>query len=116
MKCDLKPFVVIQRVRPGKLVRSSRWKLKETGYVEGQNVSVEYYWLEGRFDRIPALMAELVRRRVAVIVPIGTLQVRLPLRQQLRRSRSCSALMTIRSGLASSRVGGLMSYGPDIVD
>jgi putative ABC transport system substrate-binding protein len=53
-------------------VAAFRAGLKETGYVEGQNVSVEYYWLEGRFDRIPALMAELVRRRVAVIVPSGT--------------------------------------------
>src|SRR6516225_9210884 len=57
-------------------VAAFRAGLKETGYVEGQNVSVEYYWLEGRFDRIPALMAELVRRHVAVIVPSGqSLQV-----------------------------------------
>jgi putative ABC transport system substrate-binding protein len=42
--------------------------LGETGYVDGQNVTVEYHWLEGQFDRLPALMADLVRRRVAVIV------------------------------------------------
>jgi putative tryptophan/tyrosine transport system substrate-binding protein len=41
--------------------------LGETGYVEGQNVTVEYHWLEGQYDRLPALMADLVRRRVAVI-------------------------------------------------
>jgi putative tryptophan/tyrosine transport system substrate-binding protein len=41
--------------------------LNETGYVEGQNVTVEYHWLEGRYDRLPALVADLVRRRVAVI-------------------------------------------------
>ena len=41
--------------------------LGETGYVEGQNVTVEYHWLEGHYDRLPALMADLVRRRVAVI-------------------------------------------------
>jgi putative tryptophan/tyrosine transport system substrate-binding protein len=42
--------------------------LGETGYVEGQNVTVEYHWLEGQYDRLSALMADLVRRRVAVIV------------------------------------------------
>ena len=41
--------------------------LGETGYVEGQNVTVEYHWLEGQFDRIPALVTDLVRRRVTVI-------------------------------------------------
>jgi putative ABC transport system substrate-binding protein len=41
--------------------------LNETGYVEGQNVAVEHHWLEGGYDRLPALMAELVGRRVAVI-------------------------------------------------
>jgi putative ABC transport system substrate-binding protein len=39
--------------------------LNEVGYVEGQNVTVEYHWLEGQFDRLPSLMADLVRRRVA---------------------------------------------------
>ncbi|MGH8525031.1 MAG: ABC transporter substrate binding protein, partial [Gammaproteobacteria bacterium] len=41
--------------------------LNEIGYVEGQNVMVEYHWLEGHYDRLSALMADLVRRRVAVI-------------------------------------------------
>ena len=41
--------------------------LNETGYVEGQNVTVDYHWLEGRYDSVPALMADLVRRQVAVI-------------------------------------------------
>jgi putative ABC transport system substrate-binding protein len=41
--------------------------LNETGYVEGQNVMVEYHWLEGQYDRLPALVADLVRRGVTVI-------------------------------------------------
>jgi putative ABC transport system substrate-binding protein len=41
--------------------------LNETGYIEGQNVTVEYHWLEGQNDRAPALVADLVRRQVAVI-------------------------------------------------
>jgi len=45
--------------------------LSETGYVEGQNVTVEYHWLEDRSDRLPALLADLVRRQVAVIVIPG---------------------------------------------
>src|ERR1700730_12726924 len=45
--------------------------LKETGYVEGQNVAVEHRYAENQFDRLPALAADLVRRRVAVIVTVG---------------------------------------------
>ena len=46
--------------------------LKETGYVAGQNVTVEYRAAENQFDRLPGLAAELVRRRVAVILASGT--------------------------------------------
>jgi ABC-type uncharacterized transport system substrate-binding protein len=45
--------------------------LGEIGYVDGQNVSIEYHWLEGRYDRMRASVAELVRRRVAVIAVPG---------------------------------------------
>jgi putative tryptophan/tyrosine transport system substrate-binding protein len=47
---------------------SFRKGLGETGYVEGQNVTVEYHGLEGQYDRLPAVMGDLVRRRLAVIV------------------------------------------------
>ena len=52
-------------------VAAFRKGLNETGTVEGQNVTVEYYWLEGRHDRLPALMADLVRRQVTVIATAG---------------------------------------------
>jgi putative ABC transport system substrate-binding protein len=47
--------------------------LNEAGYVEDQNVTVEYHWLEGHYDRLPALMADLVRRQVAVIATPGSM-------------------------------------------
>jgi putative tryptophan/tyrosine transport system substrate-binding protein len=46
--------------------------LKETGYVVGQNVAVEYRWAENQYDRLPTLVADLIRRRVALIVAAGT--------------------------------------------
>ena len=48
-----------------------RKALIDTGYVEGKNVTVEYHWLDGQYDRAPALMADLARRRVAVIATPG---------------------------------------------
>ena len=45
--------------------------LNETGYVEGQNMTVEYHWLEDHYDRMPAVLADLVRRQVAVIALPG---------------------------------------------
>jgi putative tryptophan/tyrosine transport system substrate-binding protein len=47
-------------------LRSAPW------YVENQNVIVEYYWLEGQYNRLPSLMDELIRRRVAVIATPGS--------------------------------------------
>jgi putative ABC transport system substrate-binding protein len=64
---------VVGVIDGGSANTSARWVIRfrkglnETGYVEGKNVTVEYHWLEGQYDHLPALMADLVRRRVAVI-------------------------------------------------
>ncbi len=53
-------------------VAAFRNGFNETGYVEGQNATIEYHWLEGQYDRLPSLMADFVRRRVAVIATLGS--------------------------------------------
>jgi putative ABC transport system substrate-binding protein len=68
---------VVGFIRDGSADTSTRFAaafrkgLNETGYVEGQNVTVEYHWLEGQYDRLPALLADLVHRQVAVIATPG---------------------------------------------
>jgi putative ABC transport system substrate-binding protein len=57
---------------PASFVTAFRKGLSETGYAEGRSATVEYHWLDGQYDRLPALMADLVRRRVAVIATPGS--------------------------------------------
>jgi putative ABC transport system substrate-binding protein len=54
------------------LVAAFRQALGEAGYVEGRNVSIEYRWAENQYNRLPALVADLIRRRVTVIATPGS--------------------------------------------
>jgi ABC-type uncharacterized transport system substrate-binding protein len=77
------PMPVIAFIDPGTAAASAQFAtafrqgLNETGYSEGRNVAIEYHWLDGQYGRLPALTADLVGRRVAVIATPGSIPVAL---------------------------------------
>jgi putative ABC transport system substrate-binding protein len=78
--------------------------LSETGIVEGRDVTVEYHWMEGQYERVPAVVADLVRRHVAVIAAPGFHPGLLPPKRRLRQSRLSSVLEMIQLSSVLSRV------------
>ena len=82
-------------------LRAFRQGLKDTGYVEGENVRIEYRWAENQVDRLPMLAAELVRQRVNVIARLEASLWRWRPRRQLRQSPLSSASAKTRCRLVS---------------
>ncbi len=115
------------------MLAAFRQGLKETGYVEAQNVSTEYRWADGHYDRLPAMATELVRRQVAaiftnspgvaatraatttipIVISVGTDPVRLGLVTSLNRpSGNVTGVYFLQSELGAKRIGLLHELLP----
>ena len=110
-RAQQRAMAVIGFLAPGSLdayplyLAAFRKGLNELGFVEGQNVAIEYRWAEGQYDRLPGLAADLVRRRVWRSSQCRAVHPA-PSRPKLRRRRypSFSALVKTRSNSALYRV------------
>jgi putative ABC transport system substrate-binding protein len=93
------------------LVGPFREGLRELGYVEGQNIVIEYRWAEGKYQRFPALIAELLAQRVEVIVTAGT-----PASLAVKKATTSVPLVMVAVGdpVASGLVASLKRPGGNI--
>src|SRR4029453_17300992 len=93
------------------LVTPFREGLRELGYVEGQNIAIEYRWAEGKYKRFPGLIAELLAQRVEVIVTAGT-----PATQAVKKATTSVPLVMVGVGdpVASGIVVSLKRPGGNI--
>jgi putative tryptophan/tyrosine transport system substrate-binding protein len=93
------------------LVTPFREGLRELGYVEGQNIAIEYRWAEGKYERFPGLIAELLAQRVEVIVTAGT-----PATQAVKKATTSVPLVMVGVGdpVASGIVVSLKRPGGNI--
>jgi ABC-type uncharacterized transport system substrate-binding protein len=97
------------RSGPSYLDEAFRQGLRELGYVEGQNLSVEYRWADWKVDRVSALAAELVRLKVDVVVSTGGTTMALAVKKAIR-----TIPVVFRREFAEA--GGLLSFGANIAD
>src|SRR6059058_1798772 len=97
--------------RPGSddalLVAGFLQGLRETGYVEGKNVAIDYRWAEDRYDRLPAMASDLVSRKVDVIATGGGLVAARAAKRRPRQSRSSSSPLAIpwKTGWSQALLG-----------
>src|SRR5262249_11907898 len=85
--------------------------LAETGHTVGENVAIEYRWAEGHYDRVPDMVDDLVRRRVAVLQPDAFL-----INKRIVALAARDALPAMYSSRELVAAGGLMSYGSSLAD